>query len=185
MSEPYLGQVEIFAFNFAPKSWAFCAGQLMSITQSSALFSLLGTTYGGNGVQNFGLPDLRGRVAVGAGQGPGLSNYILGQVGGEEGHKLLQGEMAAHNHTLNVDATTGASNNTGIPSISVVLGQTVGVPAQGNPFALYLYNSGAPAGTLDPNAIGHSGGDQPHPNQMPYLTLNFCIALAGIFPSRN
>src|ERR1700682_4249256 len=99
MSEPYLGQVEIFAFNYAPKSWAFCAGQLMSITQSTALFSLLGTTYGGNGIQTFGLPDLRGRVAVGAGQGPGLSNYIPGQVSGEEGHILSQNEMGMHNHT--------------------------------------------------------------------------------------
>jgi microcystin-dependent protein len=184
MSEPFLGQVEIFAFNYAPKGWTFCSGQLLSIQQNTALFSLLGTNYGGNGTNNFGLPDLRGRVSIGAGQGPGLSNYVLGQVGGEEGHTLLQGEMGMHNHSLNVNSTTGASNNTNAPS-GTVLGQTIGVPAQGSTFNLYLYNSGAPGGTLDPHTIGFSGGSQPHPNQMPYLTMNFSIALVGIFPSRN
>jgi microcystin-dependent protein len=185
MAEPFLGQVEVFAFNFPPKNWAVCAGQLLPINQNQALFALLGTTYGGNGQTTFGLPDLRGRVAIGAGNGAGLLPYTLGQVGGEENHTLIQSEMAAHNHTLNVDSATAATNNTNAPSTSVVLGQTIGTPAQGNTFNLLLYTSGSPSGTLDPHTIGTSGNSQGHLNQMPYLTLNFCIALTGIFPSRN
>jgi microcystin-dependent protein len=185
MTQPFLGQVEVFSFNFAPKGWATCSGQLLPINQNQALFSLLGTTYGGNGQTNFGLPDLRGRVAIGYGNGQGLSPYVLGQVGGEENHTLNLNEMAAHNHNLNVNTTTAATNNTNAPSTSVVLGQTVGVPAQGALFNLYLYTSGSPAGTLDTHSVGIGGGSQAHPNLMPYLTLNFCIALTGIFPSPN
>jgi len=186
MSEPFLGQVEIFAFNFPPKGWTTCSGQTLSIQQNQALFSLLGTTYGGNGQTTFGLPDLRGRVAIGWGQGQGLSNYDLGEVTGTEAHTLLISEMAAHNHSLNVNSTTAATSNTDVPSTSVVLGNTAGKQSGvANPFALNLYASGAPGGTLDPHAIGVGGGGQPHANLMPYLTMNFCIALVGIFPSRN
>jgi len=185
MSEPFLGQVEVFAFNFPPKGWTTCSGQLLSISQNTALFSLLGTTYGGNGQTTFGLPDLRGRVAIGWGQGNGLSNYDLGQVGGEEAHTVIISEMAAHSHSLMVNSTTAATNNTNTPSTSVVLGQTTGVPAQGAPFNLFLYASGSPGNTLDTHSIGIGGGSQPHNNIMPYLTVNFCIALIGIFPSRN
>jgi microcystin-dependent protein len=186
MSEPFLGQVEIFAFNFPPKGWMTCSGQLLPINQNQALFSLLGTTYGGNGQTTFGLPDLRGRVAIGWGQGQGLSNYDLGQVTGEEAHTLIINEMAAHNHLLNVNATTAATSNTDVPSTSAVLGQTAGKQSGvANPFALNLYASGAPGGTLDPHSIGLAGGSQPHSNLMPYLTLSFCIAVTGIFPSRN
>jgi microcystin-dependent protein len=186
MADPFLGQVEIFAFNFPPKGWATCSGQTLPINQNQALFSLLGTTYGGDGQTTFGLPDLRGRVALGSGQGLGLSNYDLGQKAGEEAHTLIMNEMAAHNHLLNVNTTTAATANTDVPSTSVVLGQTAGKQSGvANPFALNLYASGAPGGTLDPHSIGVGGGNQPHANLMPYLTMNFCIALVGIFPSRN
>lgn len=186
MSEPFLGQVEVFSFNFPPKGWTTCSGQLLSIQQNAALFALLGTMYGGDGRVNFGLPDLRGRVPVGWGQGHGLSPYDLGQKGGEEAHTLITQEMAAHNHSFNVDTNNPASNNTNVPSTSVVLGNTVGkLSGSANPFNLYLYTSGAPAGTLDPHSIGLSGGGQAHNNIMPYLALNFCISLIGIFPSRN
>ena len=186
MSEPSLGQVEVFSFNFPPKGWTTCSGQLLSIQQNSALFALLGTTYGGNGQTNFGLPDLRGRVPVGWGQGPGLSPYNLGQLGGEENHTLILNEMAQHNHPFNADTSSPATNNTNVPSTSVVLGNTIGtVSGSANAFNLYLYASGSPGGTLDPHSIGFTGGNQPHPNIMPYLALNFCISLTGIFPSRN
>jgi microcystin-dependent protein len=186
MAEPFLGQVEVFSFNFAPKNWTFCAGQLLPINQNQALFALLGTTYGGNGQTNFGLPELRGRVPIGWGQGQGLSNYVLGEKGGEEAHTLNVNEMASHNHSLNVDTTVPATSNTDVPSTSVVLGNTVGKQTGvANPFALTLYTSGAPGGTLDPHSIGFTGGGQGHNNIMPYLTLNFCIALVGVFPSRN
>ena len=185
MAEPFLGQVEVFSFNFAPKGWAFCAGQLMPINQNQALFSLLGTTYGGNGQTTFGLPDLRGRVSIGWGQGNGLSNYDLGQKGGEEAHTLNQNEMASHNHNWMVNSTNPATANTGAPSTSVVMGQTTGVPAQGALFQVLLYTSGSPGTPLDTHSIGLSGGSQAHNNIMPYLTLNFCIALVGIFPSPN
>jgi len=186
MSEPFLGQVEIFSFNFPPKGWTTCGGQLMLINQNQALFSLLGTTYGGNGQTNFGLPDLRSRVAIGRGQGQGLSSYVLGEKLGEEAHTLIVNEMAAHNHSLNADSATAATNNTNAPSTSVVLGNTAGKQSGvANPFALTLYASGTPGGTLDTHSIGIGGGSQPHTNIMPYLTLNFCIALQGIFPSQN
>jgi microcystin-dependent protein len=188
MSEPFLGQVEVFSFNFPPKGWTTCSGQLLSVQQNTALFALLGTTYGGNGQTNFGLPDLRGRVPIGWGQGTGLSNYVLGEKGGEEGHTLITNEMASHNHSLNVDTTVPATSNTDVPSTSVVLGNTTGKQTGvANPFALTLYGttSGAPNSTLDPHSIGFTGGGQAHNNIMPYLALNFCIALVGIFPSRN
>lgn len=186
MSEPYLGQVEIFSFNFPPKGWTTCSGQLLPINQNQALFSLLGTNYGGNGQTTFGLPDLQGRVAIGQGQGQGLSSYVLGEKLGTEVHTLVTNEMAAHNHSLNADSTTAATNNTDVPSTNVVLGQTVGTQSGvANPFALNLYASGIPGGTLDTDSIGLAGGNQPHSNVMPYLALNFCIALIGIFPSRN
>jgi microcystin-dependent protein len=185
MAEPFLGQVEMFSFNFAPKGWTTCGGQLVPINQNQALFSLLGTNYGGDGQQNFGLPDLRGRVPVGQGQGFGLSSYDLGQKGGTEAHTLVTTEMAVHNHNLMVNSTTAASNNTNVPSTSVVLGQTTGVPGVGSLFPLLLYAAPAAGGPLDTHSISATGGSQPHTNLMPFLALNFCIALQGIFPSPN
>jgi microcystin-dependent protein len=183
MSEAYISQIEIFGFDYAPRNWANCAGQLLSVNQNQALFSLLGTTYGGDGLTTFAHPDLRGRVPVGFGQGPGLPNYDLGQRSGEENHALSTTEMPVHNHFINADATT-TSGLVNTPSSSVTLGKGTGTAPSGA-FAVNLYNSAAPGTTLNPATIGLAGGGQPHANQMPTLTLNFCMCRSGIFPSRN
>ena len=165
MSTPFLGEIKIVSFNFAPKGWALCNGQLLPINQNQALFALLGTTYGGDGRVNFALPDLRGRVPMHFGAG-----FVLGERAGEENHTLTLPEMPAHSHPV-----TGSSN-----------------PAdQGtcqNNFWAYT-SSNAYSSTVDsqmaPSIVNSLGGDQPHTNLSPYLTLNFCIALQGIFPSQN
>jgi microcystin-dependent protein len=173
MSEPLVGEIRVFAGNFAPVGYAFCNGQLMSIAQNTALFSILGTTYGGNGTTTFALPDLRGRAALGFGQGPGLENYDLGQASGEETHVLAIGEMPTHTHQLQ----GAASQTTATPGPAVVLGTTSGL----------LPAYGATATTpLAPQSIGSpTGSGQPHENLQPYLVLNYIIALLGIFPTRN
>jgi microcystin-dependent protein len=165
MSTPFLGEIRIMSFNFPPKGWAFCNGQLMAIAQNQALFSLLGTMYGGNGTTNFSLPNLQGRVPIHA-----SGQYIQGQVGGEPAHTLIIQEMPGHNHVV-----TASSN---------VADQ--GSP-QGNYLAVESSNaySTAPDSGMSPQAIPNVGGSQPHDNMPPYLTLSFCIALQGIFPSRN
>jgi microcystin-dependent protein len=171
MTEPFLGMIMLVPYNFAPRGWAFCQGQLMSISQNTALFSLLGTTYGGNGQTTFGLPDLRGRVPLSQGQGPGLSNYSLGELAGVENVTLIVTQMPQHNHLMSVN-NQGAA--TGRPST-----QFPGVAAA---------NAYAPATdgtTFAPQAISLTGNSQPHENRQPYLALNYCIALQGIFPSRN
>jgi microcystin-dependent protein len=182
VTAPYIGEIRIFAFNFAPTGWAFAAGQLMPISQNTALFSLLGTTYGGNGTSTFALPNMIGFAPVGQGNGPGLSPYSLGEVTGTTTETLILTEMPAHNHGV-----TWAAANPANPA------QSVGTPA-GNAF---LSASGpgsaytAPPitpGTLvnfAPTAIGFNGGNLPHENRQPYLTLNYCVALRGIFPPRN
>jgi microcystin-dependent protein len=171
MSEPFLGEIRTFGFNFAPRGWAFCNGQLLSISQNTALFSLLGTFYGGNGQTTFALPDLQGRVGIHQGQGPGLSPYELGEVSGSETVTLTSAQMPTHSHQVVANATTATS------------GRTAGnVPARtsGNSYAA------APDGTdMNAGMIGTTGGSQPHTNLQPFLVLNFCIALQGIFPSRN
>jgi microcystin-dependent protein len=169
MSTPFIGQLMAVAFNFAPKSWAFTNGQVMSIAQNQALFSLLGTTYGGNGQTTFSLPNLQSRVTVSSGQGPGLSTYTLGQTGGEENHTLLSSEIPTHTHVMSATAAAGS----------------LGAPA-GNVFAnspMYVKGNG----DSQPIAgfTGSAGGNQPHANIQPYLVINWCIALQGIFPSRN
>jgi microcystin-dependent protein len=185
MSDPYIGQIEAFGFGYAPRNWVTCSGQTLPISQYQALFSLLGTTYGGDGVRTFMLPDLRGRVAMGQGNGPGLTPRTIGQVGGEENHTLTAMEMPPHTHTLRVTATAAPATNVDTPGPSVVLGQTTGIAKDGTTFALNLYAADAnPTQTMSQSAIGLSGG-QPHPNLMPYLALNYCISLNGIFPSRN
>lgn len=171
MSEPFIGQLMLVPYNFAPRGWAFCNGQLLSIAQNTALFSLLGTTYGGDGITTFALPDLRGRAALSSGQGPGLQNYNLGQVGGTETVTLTVAEMPAHSHLVSA---------------------TAGDPGQARPSNALLANIN-PAGytgtaantTMAPSMIQTTGGSQPHNNLSPYLTLNYVIALEGIFPSRN
>jgi microcystin-dependent protein len=166
VAEPFLGSIIIFGGNFAPRGWAFCAGQLLPINQNTALFSLLGTTYGGNGQTTFALPDLRGRAPIGFGQGPGLSNYDLGQQGGVENVTLTIPELAAHTHT---QPASTAEETTNRPSNAF--------PAKG----------GVYAGTSDTTmgAGGATGGGQPHENRQPYTAMNYIIALQGIFPSRN
>ena len=171
--DPFIGEVDLVAFNFAPTGWALCQGQLLPINQNQALFSLLGTTFGGDGRVNFALPDLRGRRIVGAGQGPGLSNYNLGEVGGEEAVTLNIGQLPVHTHTVFANTAVGTSLS---PTNNFWAAQT----------STFLF-SNAPMSTtsLAGNDIGSTGGSQPHENRPPYLTLNYIIALNGIFPSRN
>lgn len=169
MSEPFLGEIRIFPYNFAPRGWALCQGQILPIAQNTALFSLLGTTYGGNGQTTFALPDLRGRTPVGVGQGPGLSSIDLGEVAGSETVTLTVNQMPSHNHAAN--ATQSAASATR-PS-----GQ---FPAGGG-----AYGSPSDGSTLAPTFIANAGGNQPVGLRPPFLGLEYCIALAGIFPSRN
>lgn len=185
MSEPYLGQIEAFPYNFAPREWLPCQGQLLPINQYQALFALLGTTYGGNGINTFALPDLRGRVAMGQGNGPSLTPRMIGQQIGEENHTISLNETPAHTHSLNTAPDAPTANNVDMPGPSVVLGlatATIGsTPAPMTPFAPA---SDAQTASLDRTALSMTGG-QPHTNIMPYLALEFCIATSGIFPSRN
>lgn len=160
MSEPYIAQISLFGGNFAPRGWAFCDGQILSIAQNTALFSLVGTTYGGNGQTTFALPDLRGRVPMHPGQGPGLSNRDLGETGGRETVTLVLNEIPAHTHPIALGQGTG--------------GVTVG--------HLGANTSGSAPGSA---STGVAGGSQPHENLPPFLCLNFIIALQGVFPSRN
>ena len=185
MGSPFLGEIELFAFDYAPSGWAQCAGQLLAINQNQALFALLGTRFGGNGITTFALPDLRGRVPIGQGQGRGLTPRVVGQVDGHETHTLQIAEMPSHTHSLRALNTSSSTTNTEIPGNSVLLAQTIGKPHTGSPFTIDIYaKDSAPNQVMSPAAIGNSGG-QPHPNMMPYLVGNFCIALRGIFPSRN
>ncbi|HJQ03200.1 MAG TPA: tail fiber protein [Jatrophihabitans sp.] len=165
MSEPFIGEIKVISFNFPPKGWAFCNGQLLPINQNQALFSILGTTYGGNGQTNFALPNFQARMPVAAG-----NNFNLGQQGGEVAHTLTLSEMAAHNHPGQGNATQTGFSPSG----------TVWAPADG---ALQYFPS--PNTTMNPSAIGPAGGSQPHNNEAPYLVLGFIIALQGIFPSQN
>jgi microcystin-dependent protein len=186
MSQPYLGQIEAFPFGFAPRGWQACSGQLLPINQNTALFSLLGTTYGGNGTQTFALPDLRGRVAMGQGNGGGLTQRVIGETLGEENHTILVPEMPAHTHLLMTTANANTTNNTNIPSSSVVLGSATGMagttPITISPYAATPPNPSVP---LNPAAVGLNNGGLPHNNMMPYTCLQFCIAMQGIFPQRS
>jgi len=179
MASPFLAQILMFGGNFAPKNYAFCNGQLLAINQNQALFSLLGTTYGGNGTTNFALPNLQSSLPLGFGQGPGLSNYVQGQTGGSASVTLTQSTTPAHSHTFNA-TTTSAS--------SATIGSTL-VPAKPTVTNASAYAAGSsPALVLDPmaaNACGVAGGSQPHSNLMPSLCITFAIALNGVFPSRN
>ena len=174
MSEPFIGQIQIFPYNFAPRGWAFCQGQIMSIAQNTALFSLLGTTYGGDGQTTFALPDLRGRVPNSSGQGPGLSNYSLGQVSGTESTTLQTQNLPPHNHsvTINVNSSEGGQNS---PQ-GTYLGKT-------DPGVYAATQDNALMGAQP--ATGLTGQGVPVSILQPFLTLNYCIALEGIFPSRN
>ncbi len=171
--EPFIGQIQAFGFNFPPRGWAQCDGQLLSISQNQALFSLLGTMYGGDGRTTFGLPDLRGRVMIHQGNGPGLSSKSIGQKGGSETNTLSVAQLPSHNHNLRASSTAGDSNS----PTGRVLGD-----------AGFLDNDFKAAESLvdmNVNAIGNTGGSQPVNNMQPYQVINICIALTGIYPSRN
>lgn len=176
---PYIGQIEAFAFNFAPQGWAICAGQTLPIAQNQALFALIGTTYGGNGTSTFQLPDLRGHVTISQGAGPGLSPRTLGEAGGQEQHTLVLTEMPAapHSHAVNAvnNATSGGTN---VPGSGVMIGSAYETAGGA---VVNVYGSGDPVAM---GALGNSGG-QAHENRMPFLAMTYCIALQGIFPSRN
>lgn len=173
MADPFVAEIRIFPFNFAPRGWAWCDGQLLPLTQNTALFSLLGTTYGGNGQSNFAVPDLQGRAPMHPEQGPGLSLHDLGETGGSETVSLLESEIPAHTHALMAGNTTA---NLNAPGPGRMLARSIGGQAFG----------AAPVNTqLSPNALTPAGGDAPHNNMMPYLTFYFCIALQGVFPPRT
>jgi microcystin-dependent protein len=165
MTEPFLSEVKIVSFNFAPRGWALCNGQLLPINQNQALFSLLGTTYGGNGQTTFALPDLRGRIPIHIGNG-----HVQGERSGEENHTLNISEVASHAHPV---SASNADPNQGLPT--------------GNMWAngAGAYSSSSPDSSMNPASISSAGGSQPHTNVQPFLVLNFIIALQGIFPSRN
>jgi microcystin-dependent protein len=174
MAEPFVGEIKMFAGNFAPQGFAFCDGQLLTVSQNDALFSLLGTIYGGDGRTTFGLPDLRGRVPVHQGTGPGLSQRRLGSRGGEERHTLVAGEVPAHTHTQRANPVDGNE-----------LSPAGGVPAKSKAGLAAYIESPSPAAAMHPDAIGLAGGGQPHENMMPWLGIHYIIALVGIYPSRS
>ncbi len=172
MADPFVAEIRIFPFNFAPKGWAWCDGQLLPLSQNTALFSLLGTTYGGDGKSNFALPDLQGRAPMHPGQGPGLSLHDLGETGGSETVTLLESEIPSHSHavsTSQADAIEGTAAGHRFAT-------GIGIGAYAAPGAVVQ---------LSPNALAPAGGDQPHNNLQPYLTFYFCIALQGVFPPRT
>jgi microcystin-dependent protein len=179
MSDQFVAEIRIFPLNFAPTGWAFCDGQLMPISQNTALFALLGTTYGGDGKSTFGLPNMQDNAPMQPGTSTGLSQRFLGEASGVETVTLLQSEMPFHTHSVqaanvngNTDQPTGAALSRGQFSF------------QGNSGSVPYYFTGAPATMMAPQAIAPAGGGLPHSNMQPYLTLNFCIALQGIFPQR-
>jgi microcystin-dependent protein len=173
MSNPFVAEIRIFPFNFAPRGWAFCNGQLLPISQNTALFSLLGTTYGGNGQSNFALPNLQGSVPMHPGQGPGLSLHDLGEIGGTDFVTLIETEMPSHPHAFMASNQPGEDPQAVGESFARSLGAN-------------LYQT-SNAGIVPMNAgeLGPTGGNQPHNNLQPYLTLNFCIAMQGVFPPRG
>jgi microcystin-dependent protein len=174
MADPFVAEIRIFPFNFAPRGWAWCDGQLMPISQNTALFSLLGTTYGGDGRSTFALPDLQGRAPMHPGQGPGLSLHDLGETGGSETVSLLESEIPAHTHAFKTSADLPDSRT---PDSTAVLARSSGANA--------YQTSTAGLVALDPQSLAAAGGDQPHNNMQPYLTFYFCIAMQGVFPPRT
>lgn len=173
MADPFVAEIRIFPFNFAPKGWAWCDGQLMPLSQNTALFSLLGTTYGGNGKSNFALPDLMGRAPMHPGQGPGLSLHDLGETGGSETVTLLQSEIPAHSHAIMAQTNPANSKTPTNNSLARPVGGLTFAPPSGN------------LASLAPQALAPAGGDAPHNNLQPYLTFYYCIALQGVFPPRT
>lgn len=178
MSEAFIGEIRIFGFNFPPVNWAFCDGQIVSIQQHTALFSLIGTFYGGNGTTTFALPNFQGRSGVQQGTGPGLSTYNVGETAGESVVTLTLGEIPLHNHAINTRAAGAITQAARIPTPQAFLGTS-------SPDALYNDATPNPMTSFAPAAIGFTGGTQPHDNLQPYQVVNFCVCLVGIFPSRG
>jgi len=170
VSEPFIGEIRMFGFNFAPNGWAMCNGQLLAISQNTALFSLLGTYYGGNGTSNFALPDFRGRVPLHQGQGSGLSSYVIGEVAGTETVTLSTAQLPSHTHGVQAGTDATTKDPTG------------SFPGFASGGAAYTGTGGA---AMAPAMVGSTGSGQPVPNIQPLLVVTFCIALFGIFPSRN
>jgi len=171
-TSPYIGQILIVPYEFAPVGWAFCDGSILSIAEFPALFDLIGTTYGGDGKSTFALPDLRGRVPIGQGQGPGTSDYVIGQAGGEETVTLTVAQIPAHTHEVQGQGGLGTTNN---PS-----GATWATQSR-----LNVYSSATPSVTMGAASIGTAGSSEPHDNHSPYLTINYIISLFGVFPSQS
>lgn len=175
MADPFVAEIRIFPFNFAPTGWAFCNGQLLPISQNTALFSLVGTFYGGDGKSTFALPNLQGNAPMHQGDGPGLSSRSLGETGGSPSVTLIESELPAHNHALKATVEDGTQG-------SLTANITVATSVGGK---LYQSNTSSSLGSMNLQQLQVSGGSLPHNNLMPYLTLNFCIALQGVFPPRG
>jgi microcystin-dependent protein len=180
MAEAFLGEIRIFGFNFAPVGWLQCNGQSLPISQNAALFALLGTTYGGDGIKTFNLPNLQSRVPVSQGQGAGLSPYLMGEQGGSENVTLLSNQMPLHNHLVNAVSAAGnaAQPNGAFLATVQVTGGTKGETVD-------TYSTANANATMNQNMVGMAGGNVPHSNLQPFLVFNFCICMAGIFPTRN
>jgi microcystin-dependent protein len=180
MSDQFLAEIRAFPFNFAPQGWALCNGQIMSISQNAALFSLLGTNFGGDGRSTFGLPNLQGRVPVDQGQGQSLSQYVVGETGGTSSVQLSAAQNVAHAHALvaSTVVATSASPTGAVYATGHYTTTTGGGPVE-------AYAATTPGATMSATALSPAGGGAAHNNMMPYLTLNFCIALTGIFPPRS
>ena len=179
MSSPFVAEIRIFPFNFAPRGWAFCDGQILPLSQNTALFSLLGTQYGGDGKSNFALPNLQGSVPIHTTQYSGSSpfgQFFIGETGGEDSVTLLTTEMPAHTHSVHGDISAVNTTNTS-PSGSV--------PGNTTPATIYSTSTTPQTAMMNPSMVSVAGGSQPHNNLMPYLTMNYCIALQGIFPPRS
>ncbi len=186
MSEPFVGEIRMFGFNFAPVGWALCDGQLMAIAQNQALFSLLGTTYGGDGQSTFGLPNLQSRVAIHMGQGPGLTPYFEGQTGGVESVALTAQQMPQHNHAVNCNGSVTGRGGGAFGAGGVGETPVSNFPGPATSPGHSVYSTTAIANnTMAATMISQAGGSQAHENRQPFLVMNFCIALQGIFPSRG
>lgn len=176
--DPFIGEIRLFPFSFAPKNWALCNGQLLPIQQYTALFSIIGTTYGGNGVNNFQLPNLQGRVVAGVGTGPGLSSWDWGEEKGEDSVVLTINEIPAHNHLINAYNNPGTGN---APTSTNFLARDTRSSGVTN----YMAAVASANVQMSPATIGITGNNTPHENRQPFLALNYCIALQGVFPARN
>jgi microcystin-dependent protein len=188
-ADPYVGEIILVGFNFAPAGWALCNGQLLQISQNETLFQLIGTTYGGDGQTTFGLPDLRGRIPIGTGQGPGLQNYFLGEMAGSESMTLTMQQLAPHIHPIDTSGMSGMLQcKNGLGNQQAPTGNVHAIEAAG---ATMPYSSATPDGTMNANGasgagtivVSNVGGSVPHGNMQPYLALNFCISLFGYFPA--